>query len=349
MPIPTDGKGTAFIQALIRELRGVKEIMPNQEPESRYSRYSREELEKLLERGLSSHEQKLILDELSNRFTQELLDKVGLKTLDKTDEEDKSSKRYQSASEVLTALNSQTTVVQSPPASPSRRKINTQPGITRRNWLKYSGIGMVVGLSAIVAAVLGNRDNGNQVKLSPSPSLSDEPITLKSPKGIDYSKLQQLLAAGKWTEADEETDDIMLAAAGREKLQYLRLEDINNFPCEDLRTINQLWLHYSNGKFGFSVQKEIYESLGGTRDYNEAVLEKFGDRVGWRKGGSWLDYDELTFNVNAAPKAHLPGVFWRVRLRWRLVGEGVVWGLVGGGGVGFSSLAQRLVTCSATR
>jgi formylglycine-generating enzyme required for sulfatase activity len=79
MPIPTYGKGTAFIQALIREVRGVKEIMPNQEPESRYSRYSREELEKLLERGLSSHEEKLILDELSNRFTQDLLEKVDLK------------------------------------------------------------------------------------------------------------------------------------------------------------------------------------------------------------------------------------------------------------------------------
>ncbi len=50
--------------------------MPNQESGSRYSKYSREELEKLLENNLSSQEEKLILDELSNRFKKELLDKV---------------------------------------------------------------------------------------------------------------------------------------------------------------------------------------------------------------------------------------------------------------------------------
>ncbi|WP_286826497.1 GUN4 domain-containing protein [Microcystis sp. LSC13-02] len=148
------------------------------------------------------------------------------------------------------------------------------------------------------------------IQTPPPPKVAAN-IVLKSARGVNYSRLQQLLAAGKWKEADQETFKVMLQVAGREREGRLRIEDIDNFPCEDLRTINQLWLNYSNGKFGFSVQKEIYESLRGTREYNERVWNKFGDRVGWRKGGSWgragswLRYDDLTFDIRA-PKAHLP-------------------------------------------
>jgi hypothetical protein len=138
-----------------------------------------------------------------------------------------------------------------------------------------------------------------------TPSIQSNNIELKSEKNVDYTKLRDLLAAGKWKEADEETFKVMLEAANQTSRGWLDEDDINNFPCEDLRTINQLWLHYSKGKFGFSVQAEIYRSLGGTREYNEEVWKKFGDRVGWRKGGSWLSYSDLTFNINALP-AHLP-------------------------------------------
>ncbi|MEG4394753.1 serine/threonine-protein kinase [Microcoleus sp. BROC3] len=135
--------------------------------------------------------------------------------------------------------------------------------------------------------------------------------------GMDYTNLQNLLAAKKWREADEETARVMLKVAGREKEGGLNTESIDNFPCEDLRTIDQLWVKYSNGRFGFSVQKRIYKSLGGTREYDSEVWEKFGDRVGWRKKNEWLYYNELTFSEKA-PEAHLP-VVW-------------VWGWTWGGG-----------------
>lgn len=129
-----------------------------------------------------------------------------------------------------------------------------------------------------------------------------------------YTTLRDLLAAGKWKEADQETGKVMCQVAGRESEECLRKEDIDNFSCQDLLTINQLWLHYSNGKFGFSVQKEIYERLDGTRDSNVEgtrdsdveVWKRFGDRVGWRKGGKWLSYSDLTFNVQLAPEGYLP-------------------------------------------
>ncbi|MBD0264121.1 MAG: GUN4 domain-containing protein, partial [Tolypothrix sp. Co-bin9] len=71
---------------------------------------------------------------------------------------------------------------------------------------------------------------------------------LPSEKGVDYTKLRDLLAAGKWKDADEETLVVMLKAAGREEESYLDYESIQNFPCTDLRTIDQLWVKYSNGR-----------------------------------------------------------------------------------------------------
>ncbi|MBE9199115.1 MULTISPECIES: GUN4 domain-containing protein [unclassified Nodularia (in: cyanobacteria)] len=143
-------------------------------------------------------------------------------------------------------------------------------------------------------------------------SITPQQVELKSAVGMDYSHLRYLLAAGKWKEADEETKRVMLAVAKREKEGWLNEESIDNFPCDDLGTIDQLWLKYSNGRFGFSVQKRIYQSLGGTRNYDPKIWEAFGDKVGWRKGRIWLDYSNITFDI-AAPEAHLPsprGVDW---------------------------------------
>ncbi|MBK1988405.1 GUN4 domain-containing protein [Sphaerospermopsis aphanizomenoides BCCUSP55] len=132
-----------------------------------------------------------------------------------------------------------------------------------------------------------------------------EDVELKSAVGMDYTKLRDFLAAGMWKYADEETKRVMLLVAEREEKGWLDNESVDKFPCEDLRTIDQLWVKYSNGKFGFSVQKRIYQSLGGTRDDNREVWKKFGEEVGWRKGGEWLYCDEMIFDATA-PKGHLP-------------------------------------------
>jgi predicted NACHT family NTPase len=122
---------------------------------------------------------------------------------------------------------------------------------------------------------------------------------------LKYSQLAEYLMRGKWKEADEETLNVMLQVAGKEKQGYLDVEDIGKFPCEDLRIIDTLWVSASNGHFGFSVQKEIYQSLGGKREYNKKVWNAFGDRVGWKRGGSWVGYDDMSFNLNA-PGGHIP-------------------------------------------
>ena len=178
----------------------------------------------------------------------------------------------------------------------------------------------------------GNRgQRGGVSPTIPSPQPPPQPVKLISARGVDYSQLDRLLASGKWQEADGETAIKMLEVAGRTKDGWLRGEDIDRFPCEDLRTIDQLWVKYSNGRFGFSVQKRIYESLGGSREYDRKIWAAFGDRVGWRVNSSkWLHYNDLKFNTKA-PIGHLPCV--KGKLTDGVVGGGLV--------VGRSLLSRR--------
>jgi hypothetical protein len=124
---------------------------------------------------------------------------------------------------------------------------------------------------------------------------------------IIFQKLEALLKAKKWRYADLETWKLMKKLTKREQEGWLRVKDVKNFPRQELRKMDQLWVKYSNGKFGFSVQKQIWldlgGKLGGEPDWD--TFEKLGDRVGWRKNNEWLSYDSYTFN-NDAPQGHLP-------------------------------------------
>jgi serine/threonine-protein kinase len=141
------------------------------------------------------------------------------------------------------------------------------------------------------------------------PTISSVSVQLNSARGVDYTRLRDLLAAGKWKEADLETLKVMLKATRREKEGYFIRESIDNFPCDDLRTIDQLWVEYSQGHFGFSVQKKIWLEVGGKDD---KTIWKLGNYVGWRdeRWHIWLRYEDLTFNMQA-PSGHLPG-YWAV-------------------------------------
>ncbi len=94
-------------------------------------------------------------------------------------------------------------------------------------------------------------------------------------------------------------------------------------------------------ELAFYVQKTIYQGLGGTRKYNSDIGEKFGDKVGWRKGGSWLYYKDITFDIKAA-KGHLPvwGMGWWNDHRW-LEGTSTSLGVP----VEDSSIFCRIETC----
>lgn len=155
-------------------------------------------------------------------------------------------------------------------------------------------------------------------------TLKNEIDDLSSESGVDYTKLRDLLKVGKWKEADEETSDVMLKVAGREEEGWLDSESVKQFPCKDLRTIDNLWVKYSYGQFGFSVQKRIWQSLGGKPNQCK-FFKQFIERIGWletekkmlglQKELNWVKYDELDFTPNILQFGQLP---WQANLRLRL-------------------------------
>lgn len=149
---------------------------------------------------------------------------------------------------------------------------------------------------------------------------------LVSEVGIDYTRLRDLLARKKWKEADQKTWDVLGQALGKSPGYYLQISDIKKLPCEDLWTIDKLWVKYSSGRFGFSVQKYIYEDVG--EDY-----PSFCDRLAWPVHAP-LNLDSvLQFNLKA-PMGHLPSRRWVGGYHW--------WRHAG-------ALAEKLEQCGITK
>ncbi|WP_448571640.1 GUN4 domain-containing protein [Trichothermofontia sp.] len=160
----------------------------------------------------------------------------------------------------------------------------------------------------------------------PAPPKQPTQPTAQNPR---YQQLEEYLKNGQWREADKETYRLMITEVGKKEGQWFDRDDLLEFPCEPLRAIDGLWVKYSSGRFGFSIQKHIYLSkeIGGIADgqYHEEAWTKFCHAVGWQEDGSYASYDRLIFNTSA-PRGHLP------------LSEEI--------SVRFSSLASRLVKCN---
>ncbi len=127
------------------------------------------------------------------------------------------------------------------------------------------------------------------------------PMSLPSDAGIDYAPLQQLLAEQNFQAADQLTLQKMCELAGPAAIErkWLYFTEVQQFPDTDLQTINDLWLTHSDGKFGFSVQREIWLGVGKNWD-------KFWAKIGWKTGNQWTRYPNgFTWDLSA-PKGHLP-------------------------------------------
>ena len=136
---------------------------------------------------------------------------------------------------------------------------------------------------------------------------------LASEKSIDYTKLRGLLKANQWKEADRETYLRMLEAVGRQDGDWIRAKELEDFPCQDLKTIDRLWVNYSKGLFGFSVQKKIWQDCGSPKSSGND-WDRFCVKVGWQNPAAtaYMSYDELKFDPRNSPIGELPrGVRFR--------------------------------------
>lgn len=87
----------------------------------------------------------------------------------------------------------------------------------------------------------------------------------QKPSNMGYSQLEQLFQVNDWKEADELTSRMIRAASATSATSSRRFEptlaSFSRLPCADFQAIDRLWLKHSSDRFGFSVQRQIYESI----------------------------------------------------------------------------------------
>ena len=124
----------------------------------------------------------------------------------------------------------------------------------------------------------------------------------KSDRGIDYSKLQALLVQQDYQAADKLTTQKLCEIAGENatKRKWVYFTEVKQFPQADLLSIDALWRIYSEDRFGWSKQHELWTRLG--KDW-----ARLWDQLLWQNtDGTWTRYPgEFTWDLSA-PIGHLP-------------------------------------------
>ncbi|ERT08779.1 GUN4-like family protein [Lyngbya aestuarii BL J] len=163
-----------------------------------------------------------------------------------------------------------------------------------------------------------------------------------------YKELEYWLKRKEWKLADLITGKILLNLVDSTEKGWFDIEAQQQIPCQDINKIDQLWLKYSENRFGFSVQKQVFlKHNNDLQGYNEPIKfnnwtdghEQFARDVGWLKEGRWLKYSELVWNnIKNAPKGHLP-----IGVRVCTFGENpqLCWGIKTG--LRFSLLSRQCI------
>jgi hypothetical protein len=130
-------------------------------------------------------------------------------------------------------------------------------------------------------------------------------ISLPASAGTPYEELEAELKAQNWEEADLSTDAII------GQYGYVPpIRSFKNIPCRVLRDIDALWLRYSNGRFGISVQKRIWVESGAKLNGKypgDKIWKKFSERVGWRSNDrSDYYYETISKISSSSPRGMLP-------------------------------------------
>ncbi|NEQ13988.1 MAG: hypothetical protein F6K44_08980, partial [Moorea sp. SIO3E2] len=151
-----------------------------------------------------------------------------------------------------------------------------------------------------------------------------EYIELLSENGQDYqmvknslfnhflAELHFFMKSANWKDADLKNVRIMLYIADREKEGWLNVEHIEQCSCQKLLTLNTLWVKHSDGKFGFSVQKQILDKIIAERGLPKGEYDKLLDET-WYEWWEKVNWFAEIFNKNKAEEGHLPLAPWNTK------------------------------------
>ena len=114
-----------------------------------------------------------------------------------------------------------------------------------------------------------------------------------------YLELQSLLISNQFQEADKLTSKILCVLANTTDRNWLYFSDVKQIPEAELMILDNLWKVYSKGKFGFSVQRQIWMANG--KDWNS-----LWKKIGWSQNEMLCRYPEGFIWNLTAPNGHLP-------------------------------------------
>lgn len=117
---------------------------------------------------------------------------------------------------------------------------------------------------------------------------------------IDYTELWRLLKGQEWKQANELTWRLMMTA--RNRTGSLSVRDIADFPCQDLHTIDYLWMRFSQNRFCFSTQRQAWRWYQDPDQFVRQVGWVYKD---WAKTEVWRSAENLKFSLEAE-QGHLP-------------------------------------------
>ena len=150
----------------------------------------------------------------------------------------------------------------------------------------------------------------DELSTSPSkPDYGEIPSYLPTEMGVDWIPLATCLSLGEYEEADQITRDNLIKIAGSEAVRrnFVYWTDVKTIPNTDLCTMERLWLQFTDGTQGYSIQKRVWDLENGNFD-------RFIRRIGWttvengeeRKLKWFTSPREFIYDPLKAPKGHLP-------------------------------------------
>ena len=126
-------------------------------------------------------------------------------------------------------------------------------------------------------------------------------LAVSSAAAIDHAPLQRHLMELEFEAADRLTSEILRQLAGPDAVKrgYVFYSEVAAMPSVDLESLDRLWIVYSQGRFGFSVQGRLLRACGGQ-------WERLWPRLGWKQDSRWTRYPgSFTWSL-AAPDGHMP-------------------------------------------
>jgi GUN4-like len=173
---------------------------------------------------------------------------------------------------------------------------------------------------AVIQEIRQLQSNGNTATAAHEYELTNE-----------FVRLKILLERKDWRRADTLTAELVLTSAKLDIEGLMTAESIHLISPEEIRAIDNVWKKNSGGIYGFSVQREIWELLGGNIHSNYEVWKRFGQQVGWRDGAEyddWRYFEEIDWSESATILGHLPlvpagSILWN----WGFSSVGSFWNI----------------------